>query len=102
MLLCTLRSLLDAVADPVKLTLVRQLAEVGETTTSDLIEHCWASLPTIRRHLRALIVAEIVVEKVGTSTGLTPGRPPARFALKPEVETIARELLHITDAQRIG
>jgi predicted ArsR family transcriptional regulator len=81
--------LLDGIADPVRLGLVRCLAESGGTTAAELSSQCQASGPTIRRHLEALVISGIVVEAAGSSDGVTPGRPAARFSLRPE----ARESL---------
>jgi predicted ArsR family transcriptional regulator len=87
--LAALIGLFDGIADPVRLGLVRCLAERRETTAAELSGHCQASGPTIRRHLEALVTNGIVVEAAGASDGVTPGRPAARFSLRPE----AREIL---------
>jgi predicted ArsR family transcriptional regulator len=84
-------SLLDSIADPVRLGLVRCLVKIREATAAELSGHCQASGPTIRRHLEALVTSGIVAEAVGESDGTTPGRPAARFSLRPEVrESLAR------------
>lgn len=83
--------LLDGIADPVRLGLVRSLVERRETTAAELSGSCQASGPTIRRHLEALVSSGIVVEAAGASDGITPGRPAARFSLRPEArESLAR------------
>lgn len=82
-------ALLDGIADPVRLGLVRYLAERREATAAELSGRCQASGPTIRRHLEALVSSGIVVEVAGVSDGVTPGRPATRFSLRPE----ARESL---------
>lgn len=83
--------LLDGIADPVRLGLVRCLAERRETTAAELSGRCLASGPTIRRHLEALVSSGIVAEVAGASDGVTPGRPAARFSLRPEArEGLAR------------
>jgi predicted ArsR family transcriptional regulator len=84
-----LRGFLDGIADPVRLGLVRCLAERREATAAELSGRCQASGPTIRRHLEALVSSGIVVEVAGVSDGVTPGRPATRFSLRPE----ARESL---------
>jgi predicted ArsR family transcriptional regulator len=76
--------LLDGIADPVRLGLVRCLAEGREATAAELSGRCQASGPTIRRHLEALVASGIVAEAAGASDGVTPGRPAARFSLRPE------------------
>lgn len=86
-----LTSLLDGIADPVRLGLVRGLAESGEATAAELSGRCQASGPTVRRHLEALVSSGIVAEAAGESDGATPGRPAARFSLRPQVrESLAR------------
>jgi predicted ArsR family transcriptional regulator len=80
---------LDGIADPVRLDLIRCLVGRGEATAAELNERCQASGPTVRRHLEALVTSGIVAEAAGESDGATPGRPAARFSLHPE----ARESL---------
>ncbi len=87
-----LHALLDGIADPVRLGLVRCLAEGGEATAAELSGRCQASGPTVRRHLEALVCSGIVAEAAGVSDA-TPGRPAARFSLRPEArESLARLL----------
>ncbi|HVQ59614.1 MAG TPA: helix-turn-helix domain-containing protein [Solirubrobacterales bacterium] len=81
--------ILDGIADPVRLGLVRCLAEGREATAAELSGRCQASGSTIRRHLEALVSSGIVAEVAGASDGVTPGRPAAPFSLRPE----ARESL---------
>jgi predicted ArsR family transcriptional regulator len=86
-----LTGLLNVIADPVRLGLIRCLAEGREATAAELGERCQASGQTIRRHLEALVSSGIVVEAVGMTDGATPGRPAARFSLHPEAqESLAR------------
>lgn len=80
---------LHGITDPVRFGLVRCLVEWGEATATQLSGRCQASGPTIRRHLEALVSSGIVAEAAGVSDGATPGRPAARFSLRPE----ARESL---------
>lgn len=83
--------LLAGIADPVRLGLVRCLAERREATAAELSGRCKASGPTVRRHLEALVTSGIVAEAVGVSDGATLGRPAARFSLRPEArESLAR------------
>jgi len=85
--------LLEGIADPVRLGLVRVLAEGIEATAAELSALCQASGSTIRRHLEALVNSGIVAEAAGASDGITPGRPAARFSLRPEArEGLARLL----------
>lgn len=76
--------LIDGIADPVRLGLVRCLAAEGEVTAAELSRRCQASGPTVRRHLEALVASGIVAEVPGASDGVTPGRPAARFSLRPQ------------------
>lgn len=88
-----LTDLLAGIADPIRLGLVRCLAERREATAAELSGRCKASGPTVRRHLEALVSSGIVAEAVGVSDGATPGRPAARFSLRPEArEGLARLL----------
>jgi predicted ArsR family transcriptional regulator len=86
-----LTGLLHGIADPVRLGLVRCLAEREEATAAELSGQCQASGPTIRRHLEALVAGGIVAEVAGMTDGVTPGRPATRFSLNPEMrESLAR------------
>jgi predicted ArsR family transcriptional regulator len=86
--------LVQGIADPVRLGLVRCLAEKGETTAAELSGRCQASGTTIRRHLEALVSSGLVTEAPGASDGATPGRPAARFSLRPEArESLAHFLV---------
>lgn len=84
-----LTGLLDVIADPVRLGLIRCLVEKREATAAELSGRCQASGQTIRRHLEALVASGVVLEAAGATDGATPGRPAARFSLRPE----ARESL---------
>jgi predicted ArsR family transcriptional regulator len=93
--LVALMGLLDGIADPVRLGLVRCLAERKEATAAELSGRCQASGPTVRRHLEALVSSGIVAEAAGESDGATPGRPAARFSLRPEArESLTRLFPH--------
>jgi ArsR family transcriptional regulator, arsenate/arsenite/antimonite-responsive transcriptional repressor len=60
--------LLAALADPVRLSIVRQLGEAGGTCACDFTECCTVSQPTISHHLRVLREAGVVVsERRGTN-----------------------------------
>jgi len=98
--LAALTGLLHGIADPVRLGLVRCLAEREEATAAELSGQCEASGPTIRRHLEALVASGIVAEAAGASDGATPGRPAARFSLQPEARESLARLLGRAAAQR--
>lgn len=86
---------LAAVADPVKLHIVRVLSEVEEATAADMATSSLAaSNQTLRRHLEALVTFGVIDENPGRSDGETPGRPAARFALAPAIRESVRLVLH--------
>jgi predicted ArsR family transcriptional regulator len=74
-------SLLEAVADPVRLQILRALSSVSEATAAELATRSQTSTRTLRRHLEAMITFGVVEEREGESDGETPGRPAARFRL---------------------
>lgn len=76
---------LAAIADPIRLHILRALAAVSEATAADLALAGHASNQTLRRHLEALTASGVVYERPGQSDGETPGRPAARFSLHPDV-----------------
>lgn len=60
--------LLAALADPVRLSFVRQLAENGGICACDFSECCTVSQPTISHHLKVLRDAGVVTsERRGTN-----------------------------------
>jgi ArsR family transcriptional regulator len=60
--------LLSALADPVRLSIVRQLAAAADVCACDFSECCTVSQPTISHHLKVLREAGVVVsERQGTN-----------------------------------
>jgi ArsR family transcriptional regulator len=60
--------LLSALADPVRLSIVRQLASADDVCACDFTECCTVSQPTISHHLKVLREAGVVVsERQGTN-----------------------------------
>ena len=60
--------LLSALADPVRLSIVRQLATADDVCACDFTECCGVSQPTISHHLKVLREAGVVVsERQGTN-----------------------------------
>jgi ArsR family transcriptional regulator len=60
--------LLSALADPVRLSIVRQLGEIVGVCACDFTECCTVSQPTISHHLKVLREAGVVVsERQGTN-----------------------------------
>ena len=59
---------LAALADPVRLSFVRQLAAANEVCACDFSECCTVSQPTISHHLKVLREAGVVIsERQGTN-----------------------------------
>jgi ArsR family transcriptional regulator len=54
---------LQALADPVRLSIVRQLAACAQVCACDFVECCTVSQPTISHHLRVLREAGIVTSE---------------------------------------
>jgi len=52
--------LLSALADPVRLSIVRQLASAADVCACDFTECCTVSQPTVSHHLRVLREAGVV------------------------------------------
>lgn len=76
---------LDAIADPVRLQILRTLARVGDASASELADLGPASYQTLRRHLEALEVERVIESRPGVSDGRSAGRPAVRFSLTPAV-----------------
>ncbi len=61
-------ALLSALADPVRLSIVRQLATAPDVCACDFTECCTVSQPTVSHHLKVLREAGVVVsERQGTN-----------------------------------
>jgi ArsR family transcriptional regulator len=59
---------LQALADPVRLSIVRQLVACSDVCACDFVECCTVSQPTISHHLRVLREAGVVTsERRGTN-----------------------------------
>jgi predicted ArsR family transcriptional regulator len=70
---------LDAVADPVRLRVVRHLADAGSATLTELADVAGVHLNTIRAHVAALERAEVVQSAHRAASG--PGRPAVEYRL---------------------
>lgn len=81
---------LDAVADPVRIGILRSLSEVAEATVPELLASSHVSKQTLRRHLEALVALGVVDELTGESDGQTAGRPATRYRLRPDVRESVR------------
>jgi DNA-binding transcriptional ArsR family regulator len=71
---------LEAVANPIRLRIVRHLSDCESASLDDLSKAVSAQRNTVRAHLRALIGAGVVARLPGQSDG-SLGRPPARYRL---------------------
>ena len=76
---------LHGVADPVRLGVLRGLTAVERATAAELADRCQASMPTLRRHLDALVTIGLIEQEAGESDGETQGRPAAQFSLNPQL-----------------
>src|SRR3954465_7008701 len=70
---------LDAVADPVRLRIVRHLAGHGSATLGELTEAAGVHLNTIRAHVAALEAAGVLESEQQAASG--PGRPASEYRL---------------------
>src|SRR5919202_2319378 len=70
---------LDAVADPLRLRIVRHLADGGSATLAELADVAGVHLNTIRAHVAALEAAEVLESTQKPASG--PGRPAAEYRL---------------------
>jgi len=86
---------LELVADPVRVQILRSLSEEPDATAGDLAARSQASYQTLRRHLEAMETVGVVEARPGRSDGETPGRPAARFSLRPDVRDSVRTLLDV-------
>ena len=72
---------LEAVANPIRLRIVRHLSECESASLDELSKAVSAQRNTVRAHLRALMGAGVVARLPGQSDGRL-GRPPARYRLE--------------------
>jgi predicted ArsR family transcriptional regulator len=70
---------LDAVADPVRLRIVRHLARHDSATLGELADVAGVHVNTVRGHVAALEDASVLVSTQKAATG--PGRPAAEYRL---------------------
>jgi predicted ArsR family transcriptional regulator len=70
---------LDAVADPVRLRIVRHLAGHGSATLAELADAAGVHFNTIRAHVAALERADVLRGAQKAASG--PGRPAAEYRL---------------------
>jgi predicted ArsR family transcriptional regulator len=70
---------LDAVADPVRLRIVRHLADGDSATLTELADVAGVHLNTIRAHVAALEQADVLQSAQKAASG--PGRPAVEYRL---------------------
>jgi DNA-binding transcriptional ArsR family regulator len=88
-------SWLDVLLDPLRLEILYLLSNLAEATAAELTSQTHASGPTLRKHLEVLVAGNLVRERRGESDGLTPGRPPTRFSVDPNVRESAEALFSV-------
>jgi len=71
--------MLDAVADPVRLRVVRHLSRHDSATLPELADAAGVHLNTIRGHVASLEEAEVLASTQKAAAG--PGRPPTEYRL---------------------
>lgn len=71
---------LEAVANPIRLRIVRHLSDRESASLDELSDAVSAQRNTVRTHLRALMMAGVVARTPGESEGRL-GRPPALYRL---------------------
>jgi DNA-binding transcriptional ArsR family regulator len=86
---------LQGIADPVRLQILEVLSGVRDASVTELLAPGSMSGQTVRRHLEDLIAVGIVEERPGESDGTTPGRPAARFRLRPELRSSVRSVFEV-------
>jgi predicted ArsR family transcriptional regulator len=75
---------LEAVADPVRLGIVRHLAQHGPATLNELADAVGAVPETVRRHIMYLVQGGVVEGLGRHPDGETRGRPAVRYRLTEE------------------
>jgi DNA-binding transcriptional ArsR family regulator len=83
---------LDAIADPIRLGIVRELSRRPYASLNELAEAVSAAPETIRRHVRQLERAGVVNALPRVPDGESRGRPPVRYRLASPPESAARAL----------
>ena len=85
----------SVLTDPIRLTVLHSLCELGTATMPELSAHGHISARTLRRHLDALAALGLVIEQRGEGDGSRSGRPASRFALRPRARRSARALFEV-------
>lgn len=74
-------------AEPIRIDILCHLTEAPDATATELGQKLYTSNPTVHRHLEVLVRLGLVSEDRGEGDGMTPGRPPTRFSLEPDVRS---------------
>jgi DNA-binding transcriptional ArsR family regulator len=81
---------LEAVANPIRLRIVRFLSDRDSASLDELAEAVSAQRNTVRVHVRALMNAGVVARLPGRPEGGRLGRPPSRYRLERRLLGAAR------------
>jgi predicted ArsR family transcriptional regulator len=88
-------SLLDLIADPVRLAIVRRLAAVGRAPLAELADRAGVHVNTVRSHMTELEAAGLVEREHATPEG--PGRPRVRYRLSAEWQLPSTDMRGLTE-----
>ena len=91
---------LEAIADPIRLGIVRELSRHPEASLNELAEAVTAAPETIRRHVRQLERAGVVEALPRAPDGESRGRPPVRYRLTTPPENSEALALGLTSTPR--
>jgi DNA-binding transcriptional ArsR family regulator len=83
---------LEAIADPIRLGIVRELSRRSDASLNELAHAVTAAPETIRRHVRQLERAGVVTALPRMPDGESRGRPPVRYRLASPPDSEARAL----------
>ena len=83
---------LEAIADPIRLGIVRELSRRPDASLNELAGGVSAAPETIRRHVRHLERAGVVTALPRMPDGESRGRPPVRYRLAAPPDSAARAL----------
>lgn len=82
--------LIEAIADPIRLAIVRYLATHETASLNELGDAAAAHPETVRRHVAHLCHAGVLEALPRTPDGETRGRPPVRYRLAERDQIPAR------------
>jgi predicted ArsR family transcriptional regulator len=82
--------LIEAIADPIRLAIVRHLATHDTASLNELADAATAHPETARRHVAQLCHAGVLEALPRTPDGETRGRPPVRYRLADRDQIPAR------------